>query len=65
MEAIDVTETADDELAIMECLEDYHRILVQVARKTASPQRRVIALNRAQMVHQLIERLQELEAETH
>jgi len=56
---------SDDELEIMECLDDYHRILVSAARKTADRNRRLIALNRAQMVKRLIDRLRELDEVEH
>jgi hypothetical protein len=61
IELIERGESVDDELAIMECLEDYQRILKQVARSTVSQKRRLIASSRAQMVGQLIDRLKLLE----
>jgi hypothetical protein len=56
----------DDELGILECLEDYHRILVNTATNvsgTVGGRKRDAARYRAQMVKQLIDRLKALEEE--
>lgn len=50
----------DDELDVFECLEDYHRILVNVATNRSGgngTNKRTVAAARATMVRQLIDRL--------
>ena len=62
------SECVEEELEIMECLEDYHRILINTATNISGSvggRKREAALMRAQMVKQLIDRLREIEAETH
>lgn len=56
----------EEELSILECLEDYCRILVNTATNVSGSvgsRKREVALARAQMVKQLIDRLKALEAE--
>lgn len=59
-------DASEDELGIIECLEDYLRILTNVARNvsgTSGARKRQAALARALQVNQLIDRLKALESE--
>jgi hypothetical protein len=61
-----IDDCVEEELEIIECLEDYHRILVNTAINvsgTVGGRKREAALIRAQMVKQLIDRLRSLESE--
>jgi hypothetical protein len=56
----------EEELDIIECLEDYHRILMNVATNASQlngSRKRSVAHQRAQMVRQLIFRLKTLSDE--
>lgn len=61
-----MTDEVEEELSILECLEDYHRILTNTARNlsgSVGATKRGVAALRADMVKQLIDRIHEVEAE--